>query len=85
MFLVHANDTIASYIQVAPQPNQREMDILRGHSHWCLSHVPRSGCFFAHWVLKRLKKPMGIMYTKYTEIYYNVTRAHQNFLVTFLN
>jgi galactosyl transferase GMA12/MNN10 family len=85
-FIVHANDTIASFIQVAPQPKQRELNITLGRSDWCLSHIPISHCFFAHCHHDHfMKETMGIEYTNYSEIYYNVTSAHQTFDVTFLD
>lgn len=86
-FLVHANDTIASYIQVAPQPNQRELDITLGQRDWCLSHfVKESNCFVAHFTLGRNDKmKMANLYTKYySELYLNATAAQRHFDVTLL-
>lgn len=86
MFLVHANDTIASYIQVAPQPNQSEMDFYVGNYDWCLSHFPESHCFVAHYCVDHLAKSfMGVLYANYSEIYFNLTSTDENFNVTFLD
>ena len=85
-FLVHANDTIASHILVAPQPHQREMDFYLGQSDWCLSHFPESHCFIAHYCEDHLKKVlMRDLYSNYSEIYYNVTSSDRNFDVAFLD
>ncbi len=86
MFLVHANDTIASYIQVAPRPNQSEMEFDLGTYDWCLSHFPESNCFVAHYCVDvDAKSFMGELYANYSEIYFNLTSTDTNFNVTFLN
>jgi galactosyl transferase GMA12/MNN10 family len=88
MFLVHANDTIASYIQVAPHPHNRQMDEELVKSDWCLSNCPnRVRCFVAHNYEggEETKIMMRDLYTNYSQIYYNVTSSDRNFDVAFLD
>lgn len=47
MAVAHANDTIASYIQISPRPDLRCIPVK--YKDWCLSHISRSDCFIAHY------------------------------------
>jgi hypothetical protein len=85
-FLVHAYDSIASYIQVPPQPNQEELDITLGRKDWCLSHFNKlSNCFVTHFCLNKQndKARMARLYTEYySELYLNATSTQRNFNIT---
>eukprot|EP00797_Seminavis_robusta_P037373 Sro986_g228130.2 (115) ;mRNA; r:28606-28950 len=77
----HNNNKVSQYIQVAIQPEQMYMEYTRGITHWCLSHLPVSNCFIAHYCQTSQSKTEELMPTYYQYIvneYYNNNASYKN-------
>ena len=65
MWVFHQN---SSQIQIASHPDLPHMPDKAGLFDWCLSHLPGSGCFIAHFCAnKDSKRKMMRIYGEFTE------------------
>ena len=67
MAIANANDELSTFIQIASQPEQMHLDMDRGHTHWCLSHLEQSNCFVSHYCEDAgMKEKMNQLYRNYS-------------------
>ena len=74
---------IQQYVQVASQPYQSKMDAKVGLRDWCLSHLPKQGCFISHHCENRNSKNNLIKLYKLND-YNNDQNKKYNFNVNYL-
>lgn len=45
---IYNRSSIQQHVQIASQPYQSKLDARVGLKDWCLSHLPKQGCFISH-------------------------------------
>ena len=64
MAIANRNDTVSSYVLISSQPQQVHMDMDRGRTHWCFSHLEQSNCFISHYCENvNMKEKMRNLYS----------------------